>query len=243
MIGRDKEAKVGKVEGTMYFYAPEMCDDKVDDEFDAFPLDIWALGVTTFALVYLRLPFTGSKNNYEELISNIISMEVEFPKERQISDELTELIRQMLIKDPKKRITIRGLKKSKWLFETKLDNRKASFHQEPIKVTDEEIEKSLDFFISNAKNRNYELIWKPRAKLIKASNSLMMASTLKSSNSINLNSNKSLNSKHSFITDSKRGINLGRFNSVHEASDNSYFRSGKSIGIMKQVNEDDFFDN
>lgn len=242
MIGKNKEAKVTKVEGTMYFYAPEMCDEKIIEEFDAFPLDIWALGVTTYAMIYLKLPFVGFTNGYSELINNIITKEIEFPKEPQVSHELVELIKQMLVKDPKNRISCKDLKKNKWLFGNKYENRKASFNCESIKVTDEEIEQSLEFFITSAKNRNYELIWKPRAKLMKASNSLMKATSLLSSNSISLSSNKSLNSKHSIANDSKRCINLGRFSSIQESSD-SYFRSGKSIGMKKQVNEDDFFDN
>lgn len=245
MIGRNKATKVTKVEGTMYFYAPEMCDDiKMEDEFEAFPLDIWALGITTFALVYLRLPFTGSKNNYNDLISSIMSKDIVFPDDRLISPELKDLIERMLVKDPQKRISCLGLKSNKWLFDQKSDNPRESFH-EAVKITDEEIQQSLDFFMSRAKNRNYELIWKARTKKIVATNSLMMASALRSSNSINLNSNKSLNSKHSFANDSKRNINLGRFNSnsIQEPNDNSYFRSGKAIGIPKQVNEDDFFDN
>lgn len=244
MIGRDKSTKVTKVEGTMYFYAPEMCDDsKVEDEYEAFPLDIWALGVTTFAMVYLRLPFIGSKNNYYDLINNIMTNDVIFPEDqRQISPELKNIIEQMLIKDPKKRVTCANLKANRWLFDQKLENPKESFH-ETFKVTDEEIQQSLDFFISRAKNRNYELIWKARTKKIVASNSLMMASALRSSNSINLSSNKSLNSKHSFANDSKRNINLGRFGSIQEPNESNYFKSAKSIGIPKQVNEDDFFDN
>lgn len=243
MIGRDKATRVAKVEGTMYFYAPEMCDDnKMEDEFEAFPLDIWALGVTTFAMVYLKLPFTGSKNNYYDLISNIMSKNLVFPSERKISLELRDLIERMLVKDPKHRATCAELRANKWLFDQKLENLRESFH-EAIKITEEEIQQSLDFFISSAKNRNYELIWKARTKKIVATNSLMMASSLRSSNSINLSSNKSLNSKHSFANDSKRNINLGRFNSIHEPRDSNYFKSTKSIAIPKQVNEDDFFDN
>ncbi|MEN9430401.1 MAG: hypothetical protein RJA86_1260, partial [Pseudomonadota bacterium] len=71
-------------------------------------IDIWALGVTTFALVYLRLPFTGSKNNYYDLISNIMSKSVVFPEDREVSPELKDLINKMLVKDPQKRATRRN---------------------------------------------------------------------------------------------------------------------------------------
>lgn len=239
MIGRNKSTKLTQVEGTMYFYAPEMCEDRMyEEEFEGFPLDVWALGVTTFALVYMKLPFSGSKNNYYDLFSNIMTKDVEFPQFPQISLEFKELISSMLIKDPKNRITCAGLQANKWLFDEIYESRRQSFH-ENIKITEEDIEKSLDFFIAKAKNRNYELIWKPRMKRILTSNNLKNVSSLRSSNS--KSSDKSLNSKHSPAND--LNISLGRFNSSQEHVETYYFRSRKSSELLKQVNEDDFFDN
>lgn len=39
---------------------PEACDkDKVKDGYSGKAADIWALGITFFAFVYLDVPFTG----------------------------------------------------------------------------------------------------------------------------------------------------------------------------------------
>lgn len=54
-----------KVEGTMYFMAPECCEEEVK-QFAGKPLDIWALGVTTFILTYKDLPF--KPDNPENII-------------------------------------------------------------------------------------------------------------------------------------------------------------------------------
>ena len=103
----------------MYFYAPEMCKEDAETEFEAFPLDVWALGITTYCLVYLRLPFNS--NNYIELIDKISTIDVEFPEDRKISNELKNLILQMLEKDPSKRITCKEIKKNEWLNKGKED--------------------------------------------------------------------------------------------------------------------------
>ena len=103
----------------MYFYAPEMCKEDAESEFEAFPLDVWALGVTTYCLAYLSLPFNSP--SYIDLIDKISTSEVEFPETRKISDDLKELILQMLEKDPAKRITCKEIKKNKWMNKGKED--------------------------------------------------------------------------------------------------------------------------
>lgn len=108
-----------KVEGTMYFYAPEMCKEDADGEFEAFPLDIWALGVTLYCLVFLKLPFTPKENDYFSLIDSISYGDIEFPKEREISSGLKNLICKMLTKDPLQRVSSKELLKDNWLNEGK----------------------------------------------------------------------------------------------------------------------------
>jgi serine/threonine protein kinase len=46
--------------GTIFFNAPEICkEDQVDVDSKSKALDIWALGVTTYILAFLKLPFCG----------------------------------------------------------------------------------------------------------------------------------------------------------------------------------------
>lgn len=119
LIDQRKTSKVQKVEGTMYFYAPEMCKEDADTEFEAFPLDVWALGITTYCLVYLKLPF--NYNNYVDFIEKISNDDVNFPDSVNISEGLKDLIKQMLEKNPLKRITCKEIKRNKWLNQGKED--------------------------------------------------------------------------------------------------------------------------
>jgi len=63
MLGGDDH--FNNVEGTTYFFAPECCRDEEDDSKKGYagkPADIWALGVTTFILVFKKLPFSEENN-------------------------------------------------------------------------------------------------------------------------------------------------------------------------------------
>lgn len=116
MVDRCKNKKIDNLEGTMYFYPPETCnEDTLNSDFDAFPLDIWALGVNLFAMTYLELPFISKNKNYMELVDTISKAEVKFPSTRIISDELKRLIFLMLEKNPKKRITCKEIKQNDWI--------------------------------------------------------------------------------------------------------------------------------
>lgn len=50
--------KVKSTEGTYHFMPPEECDPDTD-EFSGKSVDVWALGVTLFALLYNKVPFWG----------------------------------------------------------------------------------------------------------------------------------------------------------------------------------------
>jgi serine/threonine protein kinase len=75
MSETEGDEKVGKVEGTMFFLAPECCDEEIK-EFSGRPLDIWALGVTAYILTFKRLPFKPSNpENMIELLDLITNAE------------------------------------------------------------------------------------------------------------------------------------------------------------------------
>ena len=49
--------KLRSTEGTYAFFSPEVC---AGDWFDAYAVDIWALGVTMFVAVFGRFPFCAT---------------------------------------------------------------------------------------------------------------------------------------------------------------------------------------
>ena len=72
-----------KVEGTNLFRAPETCIlNEKDKNLRGKPLDIWALGITSFIIAYRIFPFKLNKIvSPLELFENITKSKLEFPDE------------------------------------------------------------------------------------------------------------------------------------------------------------------
>ena len=72
--------------------------------------DIWSSGVTLFAMIDGDLPFDEPDKHY--LYKKIINCEYKMPP--RISDEVKDLIRQIFVSDPKRRITLDKIKRHRW---------------------------------------------------------------------------------------------------------------------------------
>mmetsp|Transcript_6804 Transcript_6804/g.5954 ORF Transcript_6804/g.5954 Transcript_6804/m.5954 type:complete len:223 (+) Transcript_6804:253-921(+) len=75
-------------------------------------LDIWATGVLLFMMIYGFHPF--KVKNRAQTIKNIISKDIPFDNEVEVTKECKDLISQMLEKDPKKRINMLSILNHKW---------------------------------------------------------------------------------------------------------------------------------
>jgi [calcium/calmodulin-dependent protein kinase] kinase len=184
---QDAEAiELAKTVGTPAFYAPELC--RIDDEGDAFPvtkqIDIWALGVTLYCLIYGRVPFHD--HNTFSLMKTIVEEDVFIPKFRlkavadqsgsrpsshgrmfnsipndkraphdleyeEVDDTLRDLLKRLLTKDPRRRITIQEIKHHPWVLQG-LDNNLAWVEEtdpgrttqgKRIEVSNEDMEKAV----------------------------------------------------------------------------------------------------
>ena len=96
-----KSAKQSKqADGTAYYIAPEVLKGEYDEK-----CDIWACGVIFYILLCGYPPFNGETD--DEIYEAILSGKVQFPEEDwdQVSQEAKDLIKKMLTKDPKKRIS------------------------------------------------------------------------------------------------------------------------------------------
>ncbi|KAI1630308.1 calcium/calmodulin-dependent protein kinase [Exophiala viscosa] len=153
----DDEKELARSVGTPAFWAPELCyeDPSMFEEKDGpritGALDLWALGITLYCMIYARLPFYA--NDEMGLHEAVCRAEVFCPKSRlipvdtsrdkpsnhvpssincnkrldyelkfePIPDAVRDLISKLLIKDPAKRMTIKEAKKHEWVVEGMVD--------------------------------------------------------------------------------------------------------------------------
>lgn len=149
---RDEAIELAKTVGTPAFYAPELCDPQFfeacgDSERPAITgqIDVWALGVTLYAMIFGRLPFFDG--NQFIMYEKIARDEVFIPRMRlkgvpheiasrafgtvtdrrkrfddmleyeDVDDELRDLLKRLLEKKPSKRITLQEVKHHPWVLQ------------------------------------------------------------------------------------------------------------------------------
>ncbi|GAB7364879.1 hypothetical protein MBLNU230_g5670t1 [Neophaeotheca triangularis] len=148
----DNEAKeLAKTVGTAAFYAPELCITDAEKEAPEISkaIDVWALGITLYCMLFARTPFV---DNEYVMMRQICDEDIYIPTKRlqptavvgtansrtasqgrahlprpgifrdpldltyeDLSDELLDLLRRLLIKDPKKRITLEEVRHHPWV--------------------------------------------------------------------------------------------------------------------------------
>lgn len=149
----DDEKELARSVGTPAFWAPELCYEDVSMFTDSVApkitgaLDLWALGITLYCMVYARLPFYA--NEEMGLHEAVCTTEVFLPRTRlvpvdtsrdkpssqiptsinsnkrtdyelkfeEVPEAVRDLIRRLLVKDPMKRMTIDQAKQHSWVTE------------------------------------------------------------------------------------------------------------------------------
>jgi serine/threonine protein kinase len=85
--------------GTPAFLSPEV--------FEGAPptiaSDMWAFGVTLYVMIYGTLPFDGA--SYFDLKQNVVNEDVTFPPAAPLTRKWQALLRELLQKDPRQRLT------------------------------------------------------------------------------------------------------------------------------------------
>ena len=87
--------------GTPCYMAPEIYEP--DEKGYSFEVDIWSIGVIMFNLLTGQLPFYDENKDRFIIQQKIIEGNFKFPSNPTISEVAKDLIKQILVKDPKKR--------------------------------------------------------------------------------------------------------------------------------------------
>lgn len=96
--------KLGVVGGTRQFRAPEIWQDK---EYGA-PVDLWALGVVVFQMLFARMPF------HEDRVRHWWCW-LTFPNTPEVSHDAKDLVRGLLRRNPAKRLTAKDVLVHPWI--------------------------------------------------------------------------------------------------------------------------------
>lgn len=113
------------IRGSPGYLAPEVISNKNGGA----SVDIWSLGIVLYAITYGKLPF--SNKNYSLLFHAITTFDPFYPPGDRVSNNLVDLIKKMLVKDPENRISINDIKKHPF-FTTDSEGKKYIFNQQRI---------------------------------------------------------------------------------------------------------------
>jgi len=94
--------------GSPCYASPEMV---IGNKYNGFCIDIWSSGIILYAMLCGYLPFEEADNDeYNEILfRNIVECNIEYPTEF-ITPIAKDLLKKILVKDPRKRITIEEIK-------------------------------------------------------------------------------------------------------------------------------------
>ena len=90
--------------GSPCYASPEMLSG---ENYDGFKIDIWATGIILFAMLCGYLPFDHKDN--DKLFMKILECKIQYPKN--LSKVSKDLLKKILIPDPRRRINIAEIKK------------------------------------------------------------------------------------------------------------------------------------
>ncbi|CCX11803.1 kinase-like domain-containing protein [Pyronema domesticum] len=110
MFEKDAPMRTAKFAGSPAFLPPELCKVGHGD-VDGRAADIWSMGVTLYCLLFGRLPF--SHHVLVDLYNAIQEDLIQLPTD--IDPDLSDLLHQLLQKDPERRITMKDLRNHAWV--------------------------------------------------------------------------------------------------------------------------------
>jgi len=117
-----KETPINEFAGSPLYMPPEIFSIQPHDQ----AVDIWSLGVCLYNMVTDLFPFPA--DSYHELAERVLFDELIFPTKMGLTEPLQDLIRSMLQKDPKHRISLAHIRKHPWLHKSSQTNHHTHAH-------------------------------------------------------------------------------------------------------------------
>ena len=197
--------------GSPCYASPEMLSGK---SYDGFKIDIWATGIILFAMLCGYLPFDDKDNNI--LFQKILECKIVFPKG--ISNDAQDLLRKILVTNPRKRITIPEIKKHPFFLKgKKIFEKNFTIYQ----VVSDENEDSSYFFDFKSMDEN------------DLANNLLYYEFEKKSNRA---SNKYLKDETFICQNTKERYNSDEILNIKKNSELSYEDLSKKKKLKKMIN-------
>ncbi|OJT06713.1 cAMP-dependent protein kinase catalytic subunit alpha [Trametes pubescens] len=118
VLGRRSADVTHSMVGTPGYTAPEVYSGKY-----SYAVDVWGAGVALHCMLVGKLPFglDPRQQRLEELIARTDSVPADFDLYGVVDTDVRDLLTKMLEKDPRKRLSIRKLKKHRWFGGTDWD--------------------------------------------------------------------------------------------------------------------------
>lgn len=98
LVAEPTDARSMSFVGTREYLAPEI----IKGEGHGGAVDWWTFGIFLHELMFGRTPFKGAGNR--RTLLNIIGQQLKFPESPAVSFAARDLIRRLLVKDPKRRL-------------------------------------------------------------------------------------------------------------------------------------------
>ncbi len=139
----NKDGKISRSQGTPAFTAPETGSKS----FSAYPIDVWAMGVTLYMMITGICPFAGNGiyDTYEKIQNE------NPPIPQNIDENMKDFLEKILLKDPTKRISIKEAMIHPWITKNgteplnhPIEHNNHKFEKR-ISVTKQDIEYAVSF--------------------------------------------------------------------------------------------------
>ena len=271
--------------GTLMYMAPEILLSSKEKGYEPFPVDIWSSGISLYIMLSGTLPFnyknkkneddeeeeeneeeeesfsekSKSKKNEEDNFKLQYSIVYKEPKKiEKISDEARDLLKGLLNKDPKKRLTCEQILNHPWLNNCKEKNISAKKFHLFTKAENVMLSKTFidyrkanyedlkeNFTLSNLENNtgknkqnsnkenitNKSSILAPYNSIISESDDITQRISIKSKDSFDDFNNSKIKLENELIAFSKK---IKEFNRLYELNNNGEVDNGVLINSKTQ---------